>query len=221
MKPYTTLLFDLDGTLLDSKRSVLEAVYHTAEIYAPQQYTFQDIEDRFGEAFEDFVDIVAPHKKEEMIATYMEHITNHHDQLVDIFPKVQEALIVLKQRGIKLGIVTNKQYHLTIKGLELFQIREHFDTIVTLDDVKYPKPSPEPIIKAIEQLNVNASEVLMVGDTMFDTVAAKEASVPICILDWYGTYDKRRIQPDYMFSSIEEKMNYFGYSLKRESGSIG
>jgi pyrophosphatase PpaX len=208
------VLFDLDGTLLDSKKSVLEAVYYTANKYAHGKFTFQDIEDRFGEPFDEFMNELDIGTKEEIINTYMKHITEHHDQSVLIFENVQESLDTLKMNGLKLGIVTNKQRELTIRGLDLFNLTDLFDVIVTLDDVTEGKPSAEPILKAIELLGVNKEEALMIGDTIFDVKAARAAKVKVAILDWYNMY--AHDDPDFIFLNITAKLKHFGWGKPKE-----
>jgi pyrophosphatase PpaX len=208
------ILFDLDGTLLDSKKSVLEAVYYTANKYAQGKFTFQDIEDRFGEPLDEFISELDMGTEEEIINTYMKHIKEHHDQSVLIFENVKESLEILKMNGLKLGIVTNKQKELTIRGLDLFNLTDLFDVIVTLDDVKVGKPSAEPILKAIDLLEVEKDEALMIGDTIFDVKAARAANVKVALLDWYNMYGHD--DPDFIFLNITAKLEHFGWGKPKE-----
>ncbi len=215
MNRIKAILFDLDGTILDSKDSIIDAVYKTVEKYSQKKITYKDIEARFGEAFDKFIELLAPARKEDIMESYLAHVENHHDELVSLFPNVKKILKQLKEQGIKLGIVTNKQRTLTIRALKLFNIEHLFDTIITLDDVKASKPDPKPILKAINDIKIDHEHVLMVGDTIFDIKSAQNAHVKVAILDWYKSFDSTDAQPDYLFSNLNELISYFSLDLKK------
>lgn len=215
MNNIKALLFDLDGTILDSKKSVIEAVFFTAEKFATGKFTYEDIEGRFGESFDEFMEYLDG-TKEEIMEAYMNHMYKHHDELVALFEGVKEALLVLKKQGLKLAVVTNKQRDLTIRALDLFKVTDYFDTILTLDDVNEGKPNPEIIHKAMDILGVSKDEVLMIGDTEFDVKAARAADVKVVVLDWYKSYVNQLPKPDYKFVSISEKLEHFGWVVKEE-----
>lgn len=204
MNSLKAVLFDLDGTLLDSKKSVLEAVYYTSNKFRPGKYSYQEIEKRFGESMEEFIKLLGEERKKEILITYMEYITRNHDELVSLFPGVKESLSRLRKNDYRLAVITNKQKNLTLKGLELFNISGMFDTLVTVDDVKKGKPAPEPVERACIELGVDKGNVIMVGDTIFDVEAACRADVKSAVIDWYGNYPLRQLKPDYFYTSLTD-----------------
>lgn len=197
------LLFDLDGTLIDSKKSVVDAVYYTAQKYAPGHFSYQAIESRFGESWNEYIKQLQVDNEREVYEDYMRYLIMHHDETVAIFPGVKEGLLELKKDGLKLAIVTNKERILTEHGLRAFGLDTLFDAVVTVDDVTKGKPDPEPINRAMEELQLKKEEALMIGDTTYDVLAAQRAGIDVAVVDWHQTYCSR-LTPTYCFHSMKE-----------------
>jgi pyrophosphatase PpaX len=178
-KMYTTLLFDLDGTLVNSRLSVMHAAYEVACSYLPGKLTFAELNKRFGEPFSSFVQFTGlNHLHEEMRHSYIKQVRKNHDLLVKPYPFVKEGLIQLKKLGYKLGIVTNKERELAELGLARVGIGDLFQRVVCIEDVCAGKPEAEPILKAMSLIESNPDETLMIGDTIFDIQAAVRAGIP-------------------------------------------
>lgn len=208
MKSNPCLLFDLDGTLLDSRDAVIDAVYYTAEKYVPGMFSRAELVKRFGESFNDFLGMIehlvkGEFTKEHILGSYFDYIEAHHDQNVRLFPGVKEGLGRLKSSGYRLAIVTNKQKKYAIRGLELAGILHVFDTILTLDDVKQGKPSPEMLNRAMKEVGSLPQTSLMIGDSLYDLQAAQHAGVKCAILDWYGSDSGLESAADFRFSSFQ------------------
>lgn len=210
MTKMNCLLFDLDGTLLDSRDAVVDAVYHIAEKYVPGMFAREDLLKRFGESLDDFLEVMEQSledkttTKEHILETYFAYIHAHHDEKVRLFPEVEKGLKALKSVGYSLGIVTNKQREFTVRGLKIAGIFHLFDSIVTLDDVEEGKPSPEMLIKAMWEIGASADASLMVGDSKYDLLAANAAKVPFAALEWYGPEDWHDPAPQYRFADFQE-----------------
>ncbi|CEH31519.1 pyrophosphatase [Aneurinibacillus migulanus] len=202
------LLFDLDGTLLDSRDSVIDAVYATAEAHVPGLFTREAILARFGESFDNFMEVIETSlggsTREQVFQYYFEHLNAYHDRTVRLFPGIQEELEALKASGYRLGIVTNKQRDFTIRGLQITGILQLFDSIVTVDDVHAGKPSAEPILRGMAELRALPEETAMVGDSKYDLLAAKAAGVTSVLVDWYSAVCEIDVCPDYYFLNIRE-----------------
>lgn len=201
------LLFDLDGTLLDSRDAVIDAVAYTAEQYAPGHFSREELLARFGESFDDFLAAVAqaagvPDKKE-VLQKYFAYVREHHDQHVKLFPFVREGLEKLQAAGFELAIVTNKQREFTLVCLELAEIAHLFEVIVTVDDVSRGKPSAEPVQKALRELLKQPDQAMMIGDSRYDVLAAVGAGVQSVVLEWYGKEDWPYAKPDYRYADFE------------------
>jgi pyrophosphatase PpaX len=208
MKQCRCLLFDLDGTLLDSRDAVIDAVMYTAEHYLPGMFTREQLLARFGESFDDFLaSEVAPHTKafnrEEIFGTFFAYVDEHHDRQIRLFPRVKEGLQALRGAGYQLAVVTNKQRTYTVRGLQIAGILNLFDAIVTIDDVRKGKPSAEPLQIAMNKLNVRPDEAVMVGDSKYDLLAAKAAGVKSVLLQWYGTEPTIEAMADCRFADFQ------------------
>lgn len=201
------LLFDLDGTLLDSRDAVIDAVAHTADQYAPGHFSREELLARFGESFDDFLAAVAssagvPDQKE-VLERYFAYVRENHEQHVKLFPFVREGLEKLQAAGYELAIVTNKQREFAMTGLELAGIDHLFASIVTVDDVSRGKPSAEPIQKALAELGRRPEQAMMIGDSRFDVLAAVGAGVSSVVLEWYGQEEWQYAIPDFRFVDFQ------------------
>ena len=201
------LLFDLDGTLLDSRDAVVEAVAYTAEQFAPGQFSREELLARFGESFDDFLLDVAMAAgrmdKSEVLKHYFAYVRLHLDKHAKLFNGVLVGLKQLKAAGYQLAVVTNKQREFAMASLELAGIERLFDAVVAVDDVAQGKPSPEPLLKALQELGKQPEEAVMVGDSRFDVLAAKAAGVTAVVLEWYGREEWTHAEPDYRFPDFQ------------------
>lgn len=190
--PIHTILFDLDGTLIDSKEIIVKAAYQTAQHYQANIIRYQDLEHHFGM---DLGQFLASNLSEKEGAKVM--FTNEKAKqymFSPLFPNVKNSLKQLREHSFQLGVVTNQQKDLAEKVLDHHGICELFDIIITKDDVKEPKPSPAPILLALERLPANPENSMMIGDTAFDSLAAQAAGIPCILLDYYDTHaDPERI----------------------------
>lgn len=110
----------------------------------------------------------------------------------------------LKRSGFHLGIVSNKQFDLTMAGLQKGHIADLFDTIVTLDHVRNGKLDAESVELAMRNLGAGSESSLMVGDSKYDVLAAKAANVKSAVLEWYGSEQWPKVTPDYRFRDFDQ-----------------
>ncbi|MDH4617509.1 HAD-IA family hydrolase [Brevibacillus sp. AY1] len=197
------LLFDLDGTLLDSRDAVIAAVAFTAERYAPGKFSREDLLGRFGESFDDFLAVVAESagemNKQDVLNLYFAYVRENLARHTKLFPGVKEGLEQLKASGYQLGVVTNKQREFAVAGLELAGIDSYFDVVVAVDDVMRGKPSAEPVLRALTLMGKQPEQAMMIGDSRYDVVAAWEADVPSVVLEWYGCEEWKYVIPTYRY----------------------
>jgi pyrophosphatase PpaX len=203
---YNCLLFDLDGTLLDSRDAVIDGVMYAVERYVPGRFTREELLGRFGESFDSFLASVEEYAgpvfdREQFLQTYLNYVREHHRD-VRLFPFVKEGLQRLYEAGYRMGIVTNKQREFTQRDLQTAGVRKLFHCVVTVDDVRKGKPSAEPIEKAMAELNARPQDVLMIGDSQYDLMAAAEAGVKCALLQWYGREQWSGMAPDYRYADF-------------------
>lgn len=200
-----TILFDLDGTLIDTNALIQASFKHTFDHYG---YTFSDEEilqfngPPLYHTFRDVNEVLA----DDMVDTYREHNLAHHNDYVAAFPDVVDVLEKLKQNGIKMGIVSAKMRTGVELGLEVTGILHYFDSIVTMDDVHQPKPHPEPVLKGMKELDGEPGSTLMVGDNYHDIESGKNAGVQTVGVSWSmkGHDYLASLEPTYMIKGMND-----------------
>jgi pyrophosphatase PpaX len=205
---FRAVLFDLDGTLIDSTRLILESYHHTMRVHRGQSFPDAEWIKGLGTPlrvqFRRFTD--DPDELQRMIATYREWNLAHHDEMVRGFPGAVEATRALKDGGAKLAIVTSKNRHGVRLGLELGGFDGLFDTIVTSDDLEASKPDPAPVLAALAALGEPASAALMVGDSPHDIAAGRDAGARTAACLW-GPFERAALaaeRPDYFLTGFQE-----------------
>jgi len=175
------VLFDLDGTIIDTNELIIESFLHALKGIVPESFGRTHIIPSMGEPLtKQLQQFSGRQDVEELTRLYREYNHMRHDEMVSLFPGVAEAILALHQAGIKIGIVTTKMRASSIRALELLGVYKYVDTLVGLDDVEHAKPHPEPVAKAIAALQVDAAATFMVGDSSVDMQSAVAAgAVPI------------------------------------------
>jgi pyrophosphatase PpaX len=207
-----TVLFDLDGTLIDTNDLIISSYLHTLEKYYPNKYKREDVLPFMGPSLKDVFDSMDPEKTEEMIKTYRAFNMSNHDLLVKEFEGVYETVKTLKEKGFKLGIVTTKMLNVVKMGLQLSKLDEFFEVVVAIDHVEKIKPDPEPIFKALEQLGAKPEEAIMVGDNYHDILGGKNAGTKTAGVAWSlkGREFLEEYNPDYMLENMRDLLPILG-----------
>ena len=201
------VLFDLDGTLLNTNDLIIKSFQETFKHYYPQRaFTLQEIIDCIGPTLEQTAMKYYPQNIEEMVQMYRYHYVIHHDELITIYPGIEEMIKSLKELGLKLAIVTSKKRDMTIKAMEHTKILDYFDLIISSDEVINPKPHQEPIELALKGLNLLKEEVIMVGDNSHDIECANHANVKSVGVGWAlkGADYLRDFNPTYIIKTANE-----------------
>lgn len=143
---------------------------------------------------------------EQAIELYYKRYSEKHQELVLESKDINDLLLFLKSQGYQLGIVTGKAYRSLFISLQLLNMDHLFDVIITGDDVIQPKPHPEGIHKALEQLQVKSSEAIFLGDSDADILAGKQAGVQTIGVHWLPNFQTPEfsVEPDQKFSSVNE-----------------
>lgn len=208
----TTVLFDLDGTLIDTNDLIITSYLHTLDRYYPGKYKREDVLPFMGPTLEEAFTTVDPDRVEEMILEYRTFNIANHDALVKEFEGVAETVHTLKEKGYKLGIVTTKREDVVLKGLKLMGLAPYFKVIVALEHVQSPKPDPEPIFTALKQLDSTAEETIMVGDNYHDILAGKNAGTLTAGVAWSikGRDYLAKFEPDYILETMADLLTILG-----------
>lgn len=179
------VIFDLDGTLLDTYELIRESFIHVFEKHMPNYpYTEEEIQSFFGPVLEDSFATLTNDQNEifEMVETYRHFNIENHDIYLKTFQGAKEVIERLKEEGYQLAIYSNKRRDAIFRGLDLVGLTSNFEFVVSSDDVKNVKPHPEGVTKVLEFFqNKNA---IMVGDTTYDIKAAKAAGILAMGVTW-------------------------------------
>ena len=207
-----TVLFDLDGTLIDTNNLIITSFLHTLEHYYPGHYRREDVLEFIGPPLYDTFVSMDKDRVEEMITHYREFNLAKHDELVNEFEGVFETIKTLHEKGLKLGIVTSKMSPAVIMGLKLTKLDQFFDVVVALDHVTKAKPDPEPIHIALQQLDAKPEEAIMVGDNHHDILSGKNAGTKTAAVSWTlkGVEYLQQFKPDYVLTHMEDLLGIVG-----------
>lgn len=215
MSKFEAVIFDVDGTLFDSREAFYIMVYDVSKMLGwrlpekgkiikliglPNHEISRKLVSMIGSSTNFDYEI---RRYEELVAKLWEPY--YLPKYVKLYPGVKETLSYLKERGIKMAVVSNGSKSEIPKYLKNGEIYEFFQVITTADDVDEPKPSPEPVLKTLKELNVRKEKCLMVGDTLIDGISARRAGVKVALLTW-GIEDEEEIRkfgPDYILDRID------------------
>ncbi|MBZ7969445.1 HAD family hydrolase [Campylobacter sp. RM3125] len=188
-----TILFDLDGTLIDSTNAILNSFKDALKILNLDIKEDIKIKNLIGYPLKNMFTMLYPdyfNLIDEFVKIYRECYSKIYLEQTTLLPKVDQALH-LAYNFADLGIVTTKGGTLTPILLESLNIKKFFKTLITLDDVKNPKPDAEPILLALNRLNKTQENAYMIGDTILDIQASLAANItPIALSCGYGDEDE-------------------------------
>jgi pyrophosphatase PpaX len=204
MPPLQTFLFDLDGTLIDSVRLILDSYHHTLAAHGIPPRSDEEWLRGVGTPLTaQFAEWKDQGMLDALIATYREYNLAHHDRMVTVYAGVVAALNAVRRAGRPTGLVTSKNRTGALRGLAVAQLEPLMDVLVCADEVTNPKPHPEPVEKALSLLGAPASTAVYVGDSIHDMVAGRAAGVRTAAALW-GPFGREHLEgatPDYWLES--------------------
>lgn len=208
----STLLFDLDGTLINTNELIIQSFLHTLESFYPNQYKREDVIPFMGPPLEETFAKVDADKLDLLRQTYLTFNKEQHDHYVTEFAGVYEVIEKLQKAGYQLGIVTTKRNEIVQMGLRLTGLTPFFETVVTFEDVEKVKPDPEGVNKALAFFGASPEETIMVGDNYHDIEAGKNAGTKTAGVAWSlkGKEFLQRWEPDYMLETMDDLLGILG-----------
>lgn len=204
---YPVVLFDLDGTLLDSGAMILASLRHATRTVLqreiPDEHLLAPVG---GSGLREQMRALDPERAEELVDVYREHNEALHDGLVacdGIVPVVER----LHREGRRLGVVTAKRHATVALATHALPFLGDLDVVVAWEDTARHKPHPDPILVALERLEATPAETAYVGDSPFDLAAARAADVLAVAVTWGGIHSSERLareQPDAVVDRPED-----------------
>ena len=178
------VLFDLDGTVIDSGAIILASMRHAAESVVGGTYTDAELMKAVGgPGLEAQMAALDPNRVDELVRVYREHNEPLHDTL-QCCVGMDAVLAQLKDEGRRLGIVTAKRRLTVDLAFARLPIEQFFDVVVGGDETEEHKPHPAPLLLALERLSARAEETAYVGDSPFDMQAARAAGLHAVGVSW-------------------------------------
>ncbi|WP_068777214.1 pyrophosphatase PpaX [Paenibacillus sp. FJAT-26967] len=208
-----TVLFDLDGTILDTNELIIRSFLHALEGRAPGPFSREHIIPHMGRPLVDQLQFFSGlDEVNDLLLMYRTYNLEHHDELVRPFPHVKEVLARLHAYGVRIGVVTSKIRKTTMLGLELCELLPYIHSIVTVEDVVQPKPDPEGILKALQELESEPVQAIMVGDSHYDIEAAQAAGVDAVAVSWSlkGEEYLKQYSPEHIIGDMRDLYTLFG-----------
>lgn len=207
------ILFDLDGTLLDTHEMVSTNVQLTFKKFLPKvKLTDGDLNKFFGPTLEQSFSPYEkdPKKIKEMIKYFREQNVTGHEKGVKPFNNADIVLSTLKERGYLIGVVSSKTRHFVELGLEQNDLLKYVDVVIGHDDVINHKPNAEPVLKALEKLAVSKDKACYVGDHPNDIISAKSAGVVSIGVSHSVHYEDLLIEkPDYIIDDLDKMLEIY------------
>ena len=187
------VLFDLDGTLIDSIGLLLECVHHTFEGRLPAPTDEEWIAGIGTPLRKQLAEYTTTDDEiEELTQRYRNFQREHHDRLTWAFPGVIETLQELERRGNPMGVVTSKSNEMMDRGLAYVGAIDFMKTRIGMDSCTVHKPEPEPVLVALRELGYQPHEALFVGDSPHDIASGNAAGVTSVAALW-GPFTREQL----------------------------
>ena len=208
MPRFEVVLFDLDGTLVDSSALILESFHGTTEAVLGRRFPDDEILALVGGGSPaKQMAVLEPAHVEALVREYDARIGMAYDA-VECFAGVAGVLEELKRRGCRLGVVSAKRAEIVERAFTGAGIADCFDVVVGSDATQRHKPDPEPILHALSLLGATPAQAAYVGDSPFDASAAKAAGVFAVAVGWGGIH--RVEDADVFVETPEELLDVLG-----------
>jgi HAD superfamily hydrolase (TIGR01549 family) len=207
------ILFDLDGTLIDSTDAIVGTCYHA---FRENNFDFkgndEDIKSTIGHPLEVMFEMMGVGKNRvwDFVDAYKERYRMISKEQTTLLEGAVESLLEASSFA-RMGVVTTKTTQFTIPLLEHLGIMHNFETLIGRQEVQNPKPHPEPIYKAMEAMGISSDthEIWMIGDTKLDLIAAKEAKISSAgVLSGYGSKEELEAFTNAVFTNVYDAVKF-------------
>lgn len=171
------ILFDLDGTLIDSIELIVRSFQHATEAHCGTPLAREEIIPTIGRSLAGELERIAPGNGAALLATYRAFMFANHDTFVTVYPGIFEMLATIHARAIPTGIVTSKARISAAPSFERFLLDREMAVVVVEDDTTRHKPHPDPLLHAAAMLDLPPAACWYIGDSTHDMAAARAAAM--------------------------------------------
>jgi pyrophosphatase PpaX len=208
---FPVVLFDLDGTVVDSGAIILASMRHaTREVLGREFADAELLQTVGGPGLEAQMAAFAPERVDELVRVYREHNEPLHADL-QACHGMEDVLVRLHEEGRRLGIVTAKRRATVELAFARVPLGHLFETVVGGDETERNKPDPEPLLVAARRLQVAPGDCAYVGDSPFDMRAARAAGMHGVAVTWGRIHERAALEheePDAIVDSAEELLEH-------------
>lgn len=179
------VIFDLDGTLLDTALYIVENWVHLFQKYHLPQIHLEEMVYFSGPPLTDLFKKYIPHVPvDELVKEFDDFSLLYSNYYSNLYDHEIETLEAMKQAGYKMSVMSNKKGRPLIDNLTYWKLDRYIDFVVSLDDVKHPKPDPEGLLKTLNHYGIPAGHTFTIGDSLGDIEAGKRASIHTGYAHW-------------------------------------
>jgi pyrophosphatase PpaX len=208
---FPVVLFDLDGTVVDSGAIILASMRHaTREVLGRDFDDAELLQAVGGPGLEAQMAVFGPDRVDELVQVYRAHNEPLHEEL-EACAGMEDVLVRLHAEGRRLGVVTAKRRSTVELAFDRVPVAHLFETVVGGDETERHKPDPEPLLLAAKRMSAQPAETAYVGDSPFDIRAAKAAGMYAIAVTWGRIHDRGRLereQPDAIVDTAGELLEH-------------
>jgi len=204
------ILFDLDGTVIDSTEAILESFSVSYGEFNVEKPTDEDIKALIGYPLDDMYRSlgVSEHEVNDYVASYKRHYRKISREKTFLIDGAKEAIEYAALHA-RLGVVTTKTAKYSKELLEHFEILHHFEVLIGREDVENPKPHAEPILKAMSSMSAKSNSSYMIGDTRLDLFSAKNAGIKcVAVTTGYDSKEILQTHNKHVTDSLKDAIEY-------------
>lgn len=211
---YKFVVFDIDGTLLDTEKAILCALQKILKIENNISYSAEELQFVLGIPGKEALKRLKVTEIDRTIAKWNEYLAEYAS-FIGLFPEIEKAIKCLHAANIKTGIVTSKTRNEYKNDFIPFGLNHFFKHVICADDTQEHKPHPAPLLKCMEIAAALPKETIYIGDTIYDKQCADSAHVDFALALW-GTKNKE-IESKYKFSNPLEILELLNICSKQQS----
>jgi pyrophosphatase PpaX len=202
---FPVVLFDFDGTVVDSGGIILASMRHATQTVLEREYSEHELMANVGgPGLEAQMEAFAPDRVDELVSVYRAHNEALHDEL-EACTGMEALLATLKDEGRLLGLVTAKRRATVDLAFARLPIAQYFDTVVGGDETELHKPDPAPLLLGLERLGASAEQAAYVGDSPYDMQAAKAGGLHAVGVSWGRIHGREALSDaDVVVDTAEE-----------------
>lgn len=180
-----TVLFDFDGTIMDTNEVIIQSWQETFRTLAGREEDRDVLLKTFGEPLEYTMRNFFPEVPvEKGLEIYRGYQRDNFLNDIQLFPGIRDLLDELSARQIKMALVTSRLKHTTMQAIDKFDMEKYFGYVVTADDVTRHKPDPQSALIALDKIGSRPEQTIMIGDTLFDILCARNAGCTSVLVSW-------------------------------------